>query len=497
MKGKVPISVLFGTLAALLLVSTIALSATSTVTVSAPNVVTVPWRGTLNLPHETYNGKLIHLKGVARGLITGATASWDPGDGTGSISVTPSFDANGYAYDLGTTHTYGDLINGPIYPPGTPFTAVLTVCNPSGSSTVCASKNYSVVVRTRNIDGEIDIAIDEGLWWSHRSQYRNTGWNDGGWFSQGDVSPTAANVQAFQINNYFEGDDPNFDPYADDVARGLKFLLSRLRAFAIGNVTIYPAFVPTMVNPDSNGNGLAVDAPYYGRTPYETGQVMDAIVASKTPNKLTTTGPNGDTYTNIDGRTYKDLVQDMVDAYAWGQARNDSSDDGGWRYDWVYYDSDNSACQWGAIGILAARDIWNCTVPSWVYSQNLNWLSYSQAGAPAYGYGYASPGAGIAESPSGLVQLIMDGIPKTDTNRWVGVENYMVQNWWTYYEDGDYEYALYDLVKAMRLALPSPMRLWGQQHPPRSTGSKQIAPTPITATTLPTDGASPAPSFDI
>jgi hypothetical protein len=347
---------------------------------AAPKVVTVPWRGALDLQHETYNGKSIHLKGVARGVTPGATAYWTFNDNsvpaTQAVPVNP--DANGYCFNLGITHTY------PISAPGTPFTSTLTVCN--GSE--CASSDYRVVVRTRSLDTEINIAIDEGLWYSHRTQTRNNTWQDGGWFSQGDVSPTAGNVQAFQINNHFEGNDPDKDPYADTVGRGLKFLFSRLVASQIGNVQIWENGSWQTKNPDSNGNSLGIDA-HYSYIPYETGQVMDAIVSSKTPAKLSTTGPNGAALpTNIGNRSYKDIVQDMVDMYAWGQYKTSGGNAGGWRYGWNQ-GPDNSACQWAAIGILAARDIFGCTVPDFVYSENLKWLSYSQWPAPpAYAKGY-------------------------------------------------------------------------------------------------------------
>lgn len=437
------------------LASLVLFGMTATVWAAPPTVVTVPWRGALNLDHETYNGKAIHLKGVASGLVAGATASWDPGDGTAAKPVTPNPDAAGFDFDLGVVHTY------PNAAPGTPFTATLTVCNGSD----CATKQYRVVVRNRTLDVEINIAIDQALWYLHRTQTRG-GTYDGNWGypsnpAYGDcgsytsycyASSVASAVQAFQINNHFETGDPNNDPYADTVKRGLKYLFSKLRALT-------PTALPDGRVWDSNGNGLGVEVS--GTRPiYEGGQVMDAIVASKTPDAVTTTGP-----ANIVGRTYRDIVQDMVDMYAWGQYDSDVYG-GGWRYNWNDF-PDNSACQWGAIGILAARDLFGATVPAWLYERNLAWLNYSSAktgvGAYctvpncAYGYGYTGAGAGDAQSPSGLVQLVMDGIPKSNAERWQGVENYLAAAWNSWYRDTQNYYALFALAKAMRLALPSPI----------------------------------------
>ena len=410
-----------------------------------PDVVTVPWRGLLDLDHDTYDGKAIHLKGVAHNVSAGATATWDPGDGSGpqalgAISV-PS------DYDLQIIHTY------PNSAPGTPFTATLEVCN-GGPGVDCASDTYRVRVRARTLDVEINIGIDEGLWWLHRTQTRNVVGTDGRWTANNVTAATASAVQSFQINNHFETNPMTLDPYADTVARGLKYMLSTLGSVAIGP---QPAG-----NPDSNGNGIGIQT-ITGHPIYVGGQAMDALVTTKTPGTLTTTGPNGAALpANIGGRTYGDIVQDMVDMYAWGQYDTVAAR-GGWRYSWNTH-PDNSACQWAAIGILAARDLFGATVPAFVYSENLNWLSYSQTPAPpanATGYGYTGRGAGSALSPSGLVQLVMDGIPKTDAARWVDVEQTLANNWNGWYRDTTRYYDLFALAKAMRLALPSPVTIMG------------------------------------
>ena len=428
-----------------------------------PDVVTVPWRGGLDLPHDIYNGKTIHLKGVAHGIAAGATASWDPGDGSGAIAVGP---ATGSDYDLSILHTY------PASAPGTPFTATLEVCNGAD----CASDTYRLVTRVRTLDVEINIAIDEGLWYLHTQQVRNPGvWDDGRFvYSSGysrDGETTASAVQAFQINNHFQTNPTGDDPYADTVRRGLDFMFSR--------IVSWPIAPQTMGNPDTNGNGIgassgnnAVPLPtgLSSRPIYETGQMMDAIVTSKTPNEAVPTGglaglpsPSG-----APAYTYFDAVQDMVDMYAWGQydsgAGVPGSPAGGWRYSWNSH-PDNSACQWAAIGILAARDLFGATVPAFLISENLNsWMRYSQNPsfpAAATGYGYTGRGEGRALSPSGLVQLVMDGVPKTDAARWVGVEDRLASLWNSWYRDTSDYYALFALAKAMRLALPSPVVIMG------------------------------------
>src|SRR6202158_2295119 len=62
---------------------------------------------------------------------------------------------------------------------------------------------------------------------------------NGGAFSCYNINGAPAvdsdSVQAFEVNNHFET-GPASDPYTDDVARGLKRIISFLTALPIGNV---------------------------------------------------------------------------------------------------------------------------------------------------------------------------------------------------------------------------------------------------------------------
>src|SRR5690606_34164587 len=120
--------------------------------------------------------------------------------------------------------------------------------------------------------------------------------------------------------------------------------------------------------------------------------------------RIATTGP-----ANVIGRSYADIVQDMCDAYAWGQYDADGAPGGGWRYSWNEW-PDNSACQWAAIGMIPAEREWGAVVPAWVKSRNDIWLTYSYSAASKW-FGYTSTGAGNNSSqacrPSGMVQLFL------------------------------------------------------------------------------------------
>ena len=63
---------------------------------------------------------------------------------------------------------------------------------------------------------------------------------------------------------------------------------------------------------------------------------------------------------------------------------------GGWRYGWNE-GPDNSASQWGAIGLVAAERYFQIPVPDWVKQQNRVWVQYSRGGQ---GFGYTGSGDG-------------------------------------------------------------------------------------------------------
>ena len=363
---------------------------------------------------------------------------WDPGDGSPAIPV--SF-ANPRV--LEASHAYTGVNN-------QPFTATLTVTDSCGNT---VADTYKIqVVAPQSLDVEVNMAIDRGLWYLHKRQGLSSvgGVPTGYWLSsspyqQTVAAATASAVQAFEIHGHFASGNGAEDPYVDDVARGFAHLPTEIAATSIVN---QPAG-----NPDTNGNGIGIYVP--ANAIYIGGQVIDAFVASQTPNAVTTTGG-----TNILGRTYADIVEDMLEMYAWGQSENGSAR-GGWRYSFNA-DSDNSACQWWAIGGIAAERVFGLTVPQWVKDENLNyWLAYSQYLNPGNfydgSYGYGGPfsfgwDSGMNTTPSGLVQLVMSNIPSTDP-RFIAANGYMARNWSTLINNTRL-YGLFATAKAMRLANP-------------------------------------------
>ena len=284
------------------------------------------------------------------------------------------------------------------------------------------------------------MAIDNGLWYLHgkQSPSESAGILYGQWaFSSYTASPTASATQAFEINGHLELGDVTEDPYVETVSRGLHSMFAKLTTTAMT--------IQTYGNPDSNANGIGVGV-NSSRPIYEGGMVMDAIAGSGSAGTFADTGPSG-----VLNRSYADIAQDMIDQYAWGQY-NSATVGGGWRYSWNQH-PDNSAAQWGAIGILALKQVFGKDLQQWAKDRNNVWLDYSFGGS---GFGYTSAGAGQALTPSGMVQMPMDDLETSDP-RWVASERTVTQNWASWYRNNCNYYALFALTKAMRLALPSPV----------------------------------------
>jgi hypothetical protein len=403
--------------------------------------------------HTACPSTLITLKGTSDQQGATIMYDWDFGDGSAHATGIVT-----NRYDVQATHTYtgSNLQN---------FTAILKITDTLTSDH--ASKNYPVqMVNPCNLAARANIAIDEGLWYLHKIMWRTTSGATagsagsipiGGW----DIQPgspgacvsgafqdltlgTAAfagcdniqsasvitdnNIQAFEVNGHLES-GPASDPYTDDVARGLARAFQFLRSGQIAKVTItfVNAACPVpncLFDPDSNGNGIGlfsdVDNPFNGRAFYEGGMVIDAIVASGTGGAITKTGQ-----ANVLGRTYKDVVTDVLDGSSFCQWPN--SPGGAWLYA-CQQGNDNSASQWAAIGYIAAFRGFGIPIPAMVAASNAVWASNSEAANGSWGYRGPVPVWGpYADTPSGMVQMSMDTIGRGDP-RWNNSEAFYRDN---------------------------------------------------------------------
>jgi hypothetical protein len=417
-----------------------------------PVVKTVPWdTNNFASPHFTYAGKTITLKGTSDQAGANFMYDWDPGDGgvhcTGTVT-----DQN----VVQCTHAYVGAV-------GTTWTAVLKITDTNTGDN--ASASYPIQMFANNLVSNVNVAIDEGLWFLHANmrRYLVGATAEGDWFTgcsgfvcQATWGTTATNLQAFEVNNHLES-GPAADPYTDDVARGLKALFANLT----NNFNPGPPFVvagggggPFTINPDQNGNSLAIRIAS-GNPNYEDGMVMDAIVASGTPAAVTTTGPAG-----VVGRAYKDVVQDMVDAYTFCVVRGATG--GGWRYGCPDGIGDGSVSQWSAIGIIAAVRGFGVSVDPNLLQWNSVWLNPGNSENPGDGtFGYTSPSpiwGPYATTPSGMVQLAMDQVGRGDP-RWDKAETFIRDNFGNAPINSNvaikaYFYGLFSFTKSMLLHDP-------------------------------------------
>jgi hypothetical protein len=219
----------------------------------------------------------------------------------------------------------------------------------------------------------------------------------------------------------------------------LDYILANARSIAIGP--------QPHGNPDSNANGIGICWWDEGitREVYETGMIMQTLVASSTPERIVTVGP-------FAGMTYRQVMQDVVDWAAFGQT-DSGSGQGGWRYYANQGSSDNSTAQWPVLGLVAAEQ-WGIFAPSFVKTELRIWTNYIQNANG--GSGYDSPGYLVNESKTGglLVQMHYLGDDAT-TPRAQAALGYLNTTWNSplNFWDGNrgHPYAMFSIFKGLEL----------------------------------------------
>jgi hypothetical protein len=279
----------------------------------------------------------------------------------------------------------------------------------------------------------------------------------------------------------------------------------------------YNQFTNTCTTPpctfafDANGNGKATYSNDGSGEPiYTGGPFVDAMVASGTPTATAQTGASG-----VLGQTYATIVTDMLDYYGLCQYEYDydvanpatpnytrggnySAAGGGWLYT-CQEGNDNSTSQWAAIsfvsGLRGSGFGFNAAAQAYfkvVQDYNSVWVTNSQdvqnaaptAANPynttgddrgAFGYRgslyYSNAWGPFAVTPSGMVQMAMDGIGRTTNTAFGDASTAPDQRWndsETFYADnfcnGEtsaasnpkyYTYGLLSFTKSMLLHDPN------------------------------------------
>ena len=294
-------------------------------------------------------------------------------------------------------------------------------------------------------------AIDAGL------AYLATTQNANGSFDGGGVDYLVSNTGSAVLAFLEEKDNwgTNAGAYQTVVDKGLDYLFSQASIVGIGG---QPAG-----NPDSDGDGKGVKF-YPGgtnsRDTYVTGIALPAIAASGTPNKVVTVGP-------LAGMTYKQVVQDTIDYYAFGQSDPVTGNyRGGWRYYANYGQSDQSTTQWPVIASLYATKM-GIAAPQFVKDELTYWTNYIQylGGVPNTGIygaaGYQYPGqtayGNVNETGALLIEQAFLGWNDT-ASRVDAALGYIDRNWQTTATgtwDGNFAhpYAMWALYKGLELMI--------------------------------------------
>ena len=237
---------------------------------------------------------------------------------------------------------------------------------------------------------EKQAAIDKGLAYLASSQNPDGSWSYGGY----EPAATASALLAFVEQNYkplgWNGPD-----YTAVVTKATKFLLQdavtlpfaaggNWWGFGAGSSGIQMAAAG---NENTYTTGLTIPAlsrlvtnPYGGSPIYNASDVI---------------GGTGNAV--VDGKTYTQVIQKMVDAFTYYQSGPATGNRyGGWRYFAGENDSDMSTTQWPVISYLFAGQVPGVTIPDGTVKTALKaWLTAVQYASGGVDY---QPGAGIVNS---------------------------------------------------------------------------------------------------
>ena len=516
---------------------------------AAVTVKTVPFNpANLSQPHTAILGVQLILGATVDlgGSSDTFTYSWDFNDG--SPATPPTTITN--PYNISATHIYTSGTAGV-----TTWNAVVTVTDTTNPATYTGT--YPILLQANNLAARVNIAIDNGLWYLHKSMWRGTDsatttpW--GGWDAGGPCTGTytclnsagvdATNTQAFLVSGHLET-GPSADPYTDDVQRAVQRLFAYMEAYPVRSRTV--AYNPvnaatrcsngatptgyltssqscgggaTLINEnpsaasctsppcsftfDGNSNGQMVfqTNDSFNVFGYQDGMLVDALVATQNPSGTAKTGYTASTNPQsgtlgIRGLTYKDIVQDISDTIGYCENSGDSQGGvgngvgGAWQYycanspfpNGGYYYNDNSPSQWDAIGLIGANRAagFGVSIAPIITDTNQVWMTWSQdwtgtvgvypgANATRGSYGYAGidsfPWGPFADTPSGMVQLAMDGVGRTASGaadqRWNMAETFYHDNFCnsltaynSFYSPRNYSYGLFSFTKSMLLHSP-------------------------------------------
>jgi hypothetical protein len=283
-----------------------------------------------------------------------------------------------------------------------PFPMVLFMCFFIGIS-------YSAT------QAEIEQAIDSGISWLVAQQQ-----GDGSWDPSGEpVACTGLAVikladRAFELG--YTPFDPDY-PYKNAIESGLNFIFQ--------NGFVVDIYDQPAGNPDTDNDGKGVHFGGEYRTIYSTGICMMAIAATRAPDRVV-----GSIGSEVDGWTYKQVLDDVVDFMAFAQTDTPNPGRGGWRYREQVIDADNSNTGYAVSGLGYAESSiygFGCAVPQFVKDELNIYIDYIQCDPGDSGHnggidgssGYYSPCdsySNVLKTGNLIGEMTLAGRPYNDSD---------------------------------------------------------------------------------
>lgn len=236
---------------------------------------------------------------------------------------------------------------------------------------------------------EIQQSIDDGLAWLVNQQDPTDGWWEGYYSYYAGSKHAGTGLALYKLceRAYEMGYDSPFNEdyeYHQNVIDGFEWVFDQLQLISI-NTEDHTAFATgTVDDPDVNSNGTGIcSLSNTSMETYATGVLLTAIAASGTPDMIVNVPSSV-----VDGWTFGDVAQDMVDFLAWAQVESTDGSgnpkEGGWDYFNVddgtngsTWKGDQSNSGYAVLGLAEAQDF-GATIPEWVKTELSAWIDYVQ-----------------------------------------------------------------------------------------------------------------------
>jgi len=301
-------------------------------------------------------------------------------------------------------------------------------------------------------EAEIEQSIQDGLAWLVAQQNSNPAdLNYGSWnayYGQLEAGTGLALYKlcdrAYELKKANPDIESPFDPdyeYHQNVIDGFNWVFDHLVVVDIGIQDHTSGATGTMDNPDYSGNGKGVCSQNWYSS-YTTGILLAAIAASGTPDRVV-----NDLSSPVNGWTYGQVAQDMVDFLAFSQVdpSMDSAGftvEGGWDYTPVNngaggtgWQGDQSNSGYAVLGLGEAQ-AFGCTIPDWVKTELNWWIDWVQDdvngdtndGGSLYSYPGDWLGVNILKTGNLIFEMALVGDTPA-TQRVEDATDYLVRHW--------------------------------------------------------------------